>query len=138
MSSLLFEMMCGLCGVRTAMSFILHTAEDGWLMTSTSGISIGPLHRPACVHLLHCSKKHFPFSVVSLTQKKKKTHTHSLYSTLNSRPPYRPWRLSQQCKFKWKEVIASLGFKTLNFFHTCISSFGLEDGVLTQLLKPPL
>lgn len=75
----LLFVMCGFCSVTTAISFILHTAEDGWLMTSTSGISICPLHRPACVHLLHCSKKHFPFSVVSLTQK---THTCAQTRTL--------------------------------------------------------
>lgn len=78
-TSCLLFVMCGFCSVRTAISFILHTAEDGWLMTSTSGISICPLHRPACVHLLHCSKKHFPFSVVSLTQK---THTCAQTRTL--------------------------------------------------------
>lgn len=91
----------GFCSVRTAISFILHTAEDGWLMTSTSGISICPLHRPACVHLLHCSKKHFPFSVVSLTQKthtRARTDTHTALP--NSRPPYLQCRLSQRCKFK--------------------------------------
>lgn len=45
----------------------LHSAEDGMAGDQQLGAFFT---RPACVHLLHCSKKHFPFSVVSLTQKK--------------------------------------------------------------------
>lgn len=45
----------------------LRSAEDGMAGDQHLGAFLA---RPACVHLLHCSKKHFPFSVVSLTQKK--------------------------------------------------------------------
>lgn len=92
-------------------------------MTSTSGILIGPLHKPACVHLLHCSKKHFPFSVVSLTQKEKNTHILPLlYSKLT--PSLSSMETLAAVHIQVEGVRTSLGFKMLHFFMNAFHHLG--------------
>lgn len=67
---------------------------------------------PACVHLLHCSKKHFPFSVVSLTQKTHKlTHANTHTTHRHSRPPYLSVETLAAVRIQVEGVRASLGFK---------------------------
>lgn len=97
--SFLLSETCGICGV----------ADDQHLRR----VRLARCTLPACLHLLHCSKKHFPFSVLSLTQK-----THTLTGTHCST------KLTASSSFRGDfsgsanssgRVRESLGFKTLNF-----------------------